>query len=553
MKLRKWHVRRLHLLKKPLEHIGDKNMRNYKLIGMVAALLLTMLSVSTVTAEPEEMTIVSIHADRAGAIINKNVYGQFSEHLGSGIYGGIYVGENSTIPNTRGFRNDVIAALKDLQVPMVRWPGGCFADEYHWRDGIGPKDKRTVRINTNWGGVPENNSFGTHEFFDFAEMIGADAYVNANIGTGSPQEAAQWLEYMTGDQDTTLVKERKANGRERPWKVSVYAMGNETWGCGGNMRPQYYADVYNQYSTFMKTRPGAMPELLASGDHDDQTSFTNALLNNVRTGMDAISLHYYTILGPHWENKDTAIGFNEAGWINTLANTLKMDGFIKNQDAIMTAFESKRFSGVPHKKMGLYVDEWGTWYKPDPGSNPGFLVQQNSLRDAVVAAANFNIFHKYADRVRMTAIAQTINVLQAMILTDGPKMILTPTYHVFYMYRPFQDAASLPIDIKTGDYKYDRWSVPQVSASAARAKDGSIVIALTNLDPHKAASVSADISGAQTGQVKGEILTAEAMDAHNTFENPNAIHPMSFDGAKLAGNRLSVALPAKSVVVLKLR
>jgi alpha-L-arabinofuranosidase len=528
-------------------------MRNRKLICMVGALLLAVLFAPAVVEAQKAATAVTIDAERSGATINKNVYGQFSEHLGSGIYDGIYVGEHSPIPNTRGFRNDVIAALRELKVPMVRWPGGCFADEYHWRDGIGPGDKRPVRINTNWGGVPENNSFGTHEFFDFVEMIGADAYVNANVGTGSPQEAAQWLEYMTGDQDTTLVKERKANGRDKPWKVSIYAMGNETWGCGGNMRPEYYADVYNQYTTFMKARPGAMPELLASGDHDDQTVFTNELMKNLRGKMDALSLHYYTILGPRWENKDTAIGFSEAGWINTLANTLKMDGFIKKQDDILTDFESKRSGGAPPKKMGLYVDEWGTWYKPDPGSNPGFLVQQNTLRDAVVAAVNFNIFHKYADRVRMTAIAQTVNVLQAMILTDGPKMILTPTYHVFHMYRSFQDAVSLPIAIKTSDYKHDRWSVPQVSASAARAKDGSIVIGLANLDPHQTASVSALITGAQVGQVKGEVLTADAMDAHNTFEKPDAIHPVVFNGAKLDGNKLSVTLPAKSVIVLKLQ
>jgi alpha-L-arabinofuranosidase len=528
-------------------------MRNHRLSCMLAALrLIPILAPAAMVAQTLETTI-TIHADRSSAVISKNVYGQFSEHLGSGIYSGIYVGEKSAIPNTRGFRNDVIAALKELKVPMVRWPGGCFADEYHWRDGIGPKDKRAVRVNTNWGGVPENNSFGTHEFFDFIEMIGADAYVNANVGTGSPQEAAQWLEYLTGDQETSLVRERKANGREKPWKVSIYAMGNETWGCGGNMRPEYYADIYNQYATFMKTQSGAMPELLASGDHDDQTSFTSTLLKNVRSRMDAISLHYYTILGPRWENKDTATGFSEAGWINTLANTLKMDSFIQAQDAILTDFEKKRFGSAPRSKIGLYIDEWGTWYKPEPGSNPGFLIQQNTLRDAIVAAANFNIFHKYADRVRMTAIAQTINVLQAMILTDGPKMILTPTYHAFHMYKPFQDAKSLPLDIQTGDYKYDRWSVPQVSASAAKTKDGSIVIGMANLDPHRAASVSAVIAGAQVGQIKGEVLTSDAMDAHNTFENPKAIHPRLFDDANLSGNKLSVTLPAKSVVVLELQ
>ena len=528
-------------------------MKNRRLCTVMTTLMLTTIIVQGVAAAPPTQVTVTIHADRPGATIHKNVYGQFSEHLGSGIYGGIYVGENSPIPNTKGFRNDVIAALKELKVPMVRWPGGCFADEYHWRDGIGPKEKRAVRINSNWGGVPENNSFGTHEFFDFVEMIGADAYVNANVGTGSPQEAAQWLEYMTGDQDTTLVRERKANGRDLPWKVAIYAIGNETWGCGGNMRPEYYADVYNQYAAFMKARPGAMPELLASGDHDDQTVFTAELMKSVRGRMDAISLHYYTILGPQWENKDTATGFNEAGWINTLANTLKIEGFIRKQDAMMTAFEEKRGGGPPRRKMGLYVDEWGTWYKPEPGSNPGFLVQQNTLRDAVVAAANFNIFHKYADRVRMTSIAQTINVLQAMILTDGPKMVRTPTYHVFRMYKPFQDANSLPMDIKTGTYEFSTWSVPQVSASAARAKDGTIVIGLANLDPHNSASVSAVIEGVRAGQVSGEVLTAEAMDAHNTFEIPDAVHPVVFNGATLAGNNLSATLPPKSVVVLKLQ
>jgi len=536
----------------PQEGIGGRNMKNWRSAYLAAALLLAAFSEFALMAAESPETTVTIHADRPGAIINKNVYGQFSEHLGSGIYGGVFVGEDSPIPNTRGFRNDVIAALKELKVPMVRWPGGCFADEYHWRDGIGPRDKRPIRINTNWGGVPENNAFGTHEFFDFVDMIGADAYVNANVGTGSPQEAAQWLEYMTGEQDTTLVRERRANGRDKPWKVSIYAMGNETWGCGGNMRPEYYADLYNQYATFMKTQPGAMPELLASGDHDDQTVFTTALMTHVRSRMDAISLHYYTILGPRWENKDTATGFTEAGWMNTLANTLKMDGFIKKQDAVLSDFEKAR-SGRQSRKMGLYVDEWGTWYQPEPGSNPGFLVQQNTLRDAVVAAANFNIFHKYADRVRMTAIAQTVNVLQAMILTDGPKMIRTPTYHVFHMYTPFQDAVSLPLEIRTEEYRYDQWSVPQVSASAAKAVDGSIVIGLVNLDPRRTASVSAAIEGARIAQITGEILTAEEMDAHNTFENPNALHPEVFTGARMDGSRLEVALPAKSVVVLKLK
>jgi alpha-N-arabinofuranosidase len=522
-------------------------------IGGAAAFVAAFMAAlsAAFAASPPGVTALTIHADRPGATINKNVYGQFSEHLGSGIYGGIYVGENSPIPNTRGFRNDVIAALKELKVPIVRWPGGCFADEYHWRDGIGPRDKRPVRINANWGGVPENNAFGTHEFFDFLDLIGADAYINANVGTGTPQETAQWLEYMTGDQDTTLVQERKANGREKPWKVAIYAMGNETWGCGGNMRADYYADVYNRFATFVKARN--RPELLASGDHDEHTDFTTALMNHMtidHAPMDAISFHYYTILGPRWEDKDTATGFSESGWINTFANTLKMDGFIKAHVAIMEDVETRNPSVFRGRKTGFYVDEWGTWYQPAPGSNPGFLVQQNTIRDAIVAAANFNIFHKYADRVRMTAIAQTINVLQAMILTDGRKMLLTPTYHVYHMYKPFQEATSLPVDIKTGTYSYGKWVVPQVSASAAKTRDGAVVVGLANLDPHEGASISAVISGAHAKRVKGEILAADAMDAHNTFEHPDAVHPVRFNGATLAGNRLTAKLPPMSVVVL---
>lgn len=498
-----------------------------------------------------EVAQIIVHADKSGAVISRNVYGQFSEHLGTGIYSGIFVGEKSAIPNTRGFRNDVISALKELHVPLVRWPGGCFADYYHWRDGIGPKDRRKVIIN-GWGNVTDNNAFGTHEFFDFLSLIGAEAYVNANVGTGSPQEAAEWLEYMTGDQDTTLVKERKANGRDEPWKVSIYAVGNETWGCGGKMSAQYYSDLYNQYVTFQRTRPEAQPEALASGDNAADTSFTETLMHNARARMDAISMHYYTFADRNVDT-DAATGFHEAGWISILSATLKMDDIIQKKDAIMSAAEAElaaKAPDAPRKKVGLYIDEWGTWFKAEPGTNPGFLVQQNTLRDAVVAAANFNIFHKHADRVRMTSIAQTVNVLQAMILTDGPNMLLTPTYHVFHMYRPFQDAVALSMDLQTPHYTYGKWSVPQVSASAARTKEGAIVIGLANLDPHKAIDISTSLIGTHGGRVRGEILTADAMDAHNTFAAPNAVHPVAFDGAKLAGNLLNVKLPAKSVVVL---
>jgi alpha-N-arabinofuranosidase len=489
---------------------------------------------------------LAVHADRPGATIDRHIYGQFAEHLGNGIYQGVWVGENSKIPNLHGFRKDVIGALRDLKVPVVRWPGGCFADEYHWRDGIGVRSKRPVRLNTNWGGVPETNEFGTHEFLDFVDMIGADAYINGNLGTGSAREMAEWLQYLTSDKPTALTAERARNGHPKPWKIAYFAVGNEAWGCGGNMTPGYYADQYRQAATFLKTPRGARPQLIASGGHDNDTSWTEALILQVPRDMDAISFHYYTIPGERWQNKGAATGFDEQQWISTLSHTLAMDDWIAQN-----SHELERHD--PQNKVSLAVDEWGTWYDPEPGREPSFLFQQNTLRDAVVAALNFNIFHRHADRVRLAAIAQMVNVLQAMILTQGDKMVLTPTYHVFSMFKPFQDATSLAVDVLSPSYRVDKFSVPTVSASAAKLASGAIALALVNLDPHHAAGVSAQISGAPLSRVTGQVLTAASMDARNTFEAPSNVKPADYRGATLSGGTLSLDLPAKSVLVLLLQ
>jgi alpha-N-arabinofuranosidase len=488
-----------------------------------------------------------IHADRPGATIDRHIYGQFAEHLGRGIYEGVWVGEHSPIPNTRGFRNDVVAALRDLHVPVVRWPGGCFADEYHWRDGIGPRARRRVTLNTNWGGVPETNEFGTHEFLDFAELIGADAYINGNLGTGSSAEMAEWLQYMTSDRPTALTAERARNGHPGPWKIAYFAVGNEAWGCGGNMTPSYYVDLYRRTATFLKAPEGARPIIIASGGDDDDTSWTEALSSQVPgREIGAISFHYYTIPGDSWKNKGPATGFGEDQWISTLAHTLKMEDFITRNSTVLDKFD-------PGKKIGFAVDEWGTWYDPGAGLEPGFLYQQNTLRDALVAAINFNIFHQHADRVHLAAIAQMVNVLQAMILTKGRQMLLTPTYYTFRMFRPFQDATLLPTDLQTPQYSLGNVSVPSVSMSAARTPAGAVVVALVNLDPNQVIAVTTTIAGMSAQRVSGEILTAPTMDAHNTFEDPYAVHATPFTGASVGSGVLALALPAKSVVVLTLQ
>ncbi|MGH8141633.1 MAG: alpha-N-arabinofuranosidase [Steroidobacteraceae bacterium] len=492
---------------------------------------------------------VTIHAGRPGAAINPDVFGQFSEHLGRGIYGGIWVGKDSKIPNTDGFRNDVIAALKALRVPVVRWPGGCFADGYHWRNGIGPEDQRPVTVNSNWGGVAEPNSFGTDEFMKFVKMIGAKAYINGNLGTGTPAEMSNWLDYLSSDQDTTLERLRAANGHKAPYKVAFWAIGNESWGCGGDMRPQYYVDLFRRYSTFLQAPPGVRPLIVASGGHDaDGPRWTKALITDGGMDVGAISYHYYTIPSPtrDWQHKGPATNFPESQWISTLVNALEMNTYIEANIKIMDQYD-------PDKRVGFFVDEWGTWYDPQPGPNPRLLFQQNTIRDAVVAAATLDIFAQHAARVRMANIAQTVNVLQAMILTDGRKMLLTPTYHVFKMYIPFQGATHLPTDVDTPDYRYGKMSVPAISVTAARDARGALVYALTNLDPDRGIDVSTTIDGAHLSSVSGAILTGPKMDSHNTFADPDAVHPVVFDGASLSGGELKVMLPPKSVVVLTLK
>jgi alpha-L-arabinofuranosidase len=518
--------------------------RHQSLLGILLLGAAAIISGPAVAAEAVKVS-VTIRADQPGPTINPNVYGQFAEHLGAGIYEGVWVGEKSNIPNTNGYRNDVIQALKNLKVPVVRWPGGCFADEYHWRDGIGERSKRPVKVNTHWGGVPESNEFGTHEFMAFAEMIGTKVYISGNVGSGSPQEMADWMEYMTSNTVSTLANERRKNGRDQPWDVHYFGIGNETWGCGGNMRPEFYADLFRQYATYVKAPRGKRPKIIASGGHGESTRWVEVLTTMVEGDIDGISHHYYTLPLGKWENKGNSVGFPEQEWIGTFKQTMRVDDFIVNNVKVLDKND-------PKGKIGFYVDEWGTWYSPEPGREPGFLWQHNTLRDALVAALNFNIFHKHARRVHMTNIAQMVNVLQAMILTEGPKMTLTPTYHAFHMYIPFQGATFLPTEIDTPNYSLGEHTVPAVSVTAARDTDGRLQLALVNLDPNREAVVSTKLTGASATAAQGRVLTARTMDARNTVDAPEAVTPVKIS-AKREGSTLVLRLPPKSVAVVRLQ
>jgi len=503
---------------------------------------------SSVAADAASPVQISIDASKPGATVNRNLFGQFAEHLGRGIYEGVWVGTDSNIPNTRGIRNDVVAALKALKVPNVRWPGGCFADEYHWKNGIGPRDRRPPTLNPNWGGVIEPNTFGTHEFMDFVQQIGADAYLSVNVGSGTPAEAADWLEYMTTAQPTALAKQRASNGHPEPYAVPMLGIGNESWGCGGSMTPDFYVSQLKMYARYARNyNPAVKMQRIAVGPDTADTSYTRAVMEAWKNktwawDIEGISLHYYTVV--KWPPAFKATGFGETEYATLLQSTRRMEELLRTHGAIMDEFD-------PAKKIALIVDEWGAWLAPTPGSPEGFLEQQNSQRDAIIAALNINTFARHAERVRGANIAQMVNVLQAMIFTDQEKMLLTPTYHVFRMYVPFQDAKSLPIQVSAGEYKHGDITLPRVDAIAARDANGKTWLALANLDPANEASAHVNLAGGTAKRARGETLVAPRIDSVNTFDAPKTVVPKVFS-AQASGGKLTLRLAPASVTVVSL-
>lgn len=488
-----------------------------------------------------------INADQPKNKISEHIYGQFSEHLGTGVYGGLWVGDDSDIPNTDGLRNDVLKALKDLQIPNLRWPGGCFADEYHWRDGIGTQEERPTRINTHWGMVEESNAVGIHEFMRLTELIDTEPYISANVGSGTPREMANWIEYMTYDGNSTLANLRRKNGQDEAWEVKFWGIGNESWGCGGNMKADYYSDLYRRYATFAKNYSGNELYKIASGFSNDNYDWTETVVKNAGALMNAISLHYYTIPTGDWSNKGPSKDFGEDMYFAGLKQGLKLDEYVSRHSTIMDKYD-------PEKRIALAVDEWGIWTDPLPGSNPGFLQQQNSIRDALVASTSLDILNKHSDRVRLANIAQTVNVLQAMVLTEGEKMLKTPTYHVFDFYTVHHNAMLLPLDLKSEVYEHEGERVPAISATASKNTEDVVSLTVTNLHATQLQEVSVDIRGLEAETVNdARILSAEEVDAVNTFDNPDNVSPKSFKNYELDGSDLTLRLPSKSVIVLQIK
>lgn len=488
--------------------------------------------------------------------INPEIYGHFSEHLGRCIYEGLYVGENSDIPNVNGMRKDVVDALKEIKIPVLRWPGGCFADEYHWKDGIGPKETRKKMINTHWGGVLEDNSFGTDEYFELCGQLGCKTYVNGNVGSGTVQEMSEWVEYMTFDGVSPMADLRKANGHEKPWKIDYFGVGNENWGCGGNMTPEYYANLYRRYQTYVRQyRNDAPIKKVCCGPNASDYFWTKGVLktcysqphpDSVHGYMDGLSLHYY-VVPETWDKKGSATDFDEKSWYKTLSKALYMEELIARHGAIMDQYD-------PEKKIGMMVDEWGCWYDVEPGTNPGFLYQQNSMRDALTAGVTLNIFNKHCDRVKMACIAQTVNVLQAVILTEGPKMILTPTYHVFHMYRHHQGAELVESFIEgNGTIGIEEeYQVSEITESVSVGSDGVVNVTVNNLSASEAAPIEISLTELEPSSVEAAILTG-GICAHNTFEEPENVKEKAFTEFKTEGRKISFMAPACSIISLRIK
>lgn len=510
-----------------------------------ALLLCSTVLATAVGLNAQKSATVSVRTDEGTRVIPKEIYGQFAEHLGTLVYGGLWVGEDSPLPNINGYRSDVFNALKVLKVPVLRWPGGCFADTYHWMDGIGPREDRPLMVNTHWGGTVEDNSFGTHEFLNFCELLGCEPYVSVNVGSGSVEEMAKWIEYMTAEGDSPMARLRRENGREDAWNVKYIGVGNENWGCGGNMTAEFYSDVYRRYATYARSFGSSRLYKVACGPSADDYNWTKVLMQRVGRQMDGLSLHYYSVA--QWNNKGSSTDFDIDGFYSSLATSLKMEEIIQRNMEIMDEYD-------PQKRIGLLVDEWGTWWNEEPGTVGGHLYQQNTMRDAFVAALNLDIFHKYTERIKMANIAQIVNVLQTMILTnDKGGMILTPTYHVFRMYNVHQDATYLPVDVSCDFTNGGSRQVPMLSATASRNADGVIHLSISNVDAANAQTVTVNLPGVRARTAVGEILTSGALNDHNTFENPNKVRPVPFKGAKIERGVLTVTLPAASIVTLELR
>lgn len=485
---------------------------------------------------PAASQSVTIHINTEIGTIRPEFHGHFAEHLGSCTYGGLWVGTDSRIPNINGYRKQAVEYLREVGIPVLRWPGGCFADDYHWRDGIGPVAKRPRRVNIHWGNYTEDNSFGTAEFIGLCRLIGAEPYLAGNVGSGTPQELRNWVEYCNFPAGSTLADERAVNGSPEPYRVRYWGVGNENWGCGGNMRSEEYAGLYRQFATYLRNYADTKLFLIACGPNRNDLDWTRRFFDTMRGRYGQVhgyAMHFYS------NGKTPATQFTVEALQDQLSSFAKLEAGIVEQRTLLDKYD-------PQRKIGLMIDEWGVWDRitREDEQRYGKLWQQITMRSAVAAALGLNVFHRQAEKLVMCNIAQIVNVLHSLLLTDGDRCIRTTTYHVFNMMKSHRGQKALRVEV--GD------SSPLGLSVSASRQGNELVATFVNPRHDQAMKVDCALLGSTAGSAEARVLHDADFNACNTFDAPDRIKPQGH-AVSVNGSRLQMELPALSVATVRVR
>jgi alpha-L-arabinofuranosidase len=484
---------------------------------------------------------VTLLLDEPIATIRPALYSQFAEHIGGVIYDGIWVGPESKVPNTDGMRRALVEHVRQLGPVVVRWPGGCFADKYHWRDGIGPRTKRPRRFGR-WREETETNQFGSHEFIGFCKLCGVEPYFAANVGTGSPEEFQQWVEYCNAPAgSTSLADERATNGQREPFGVRFWGVGNESWGCGGKFIPEDYCREYRRFTDWLP-QYGVPLYLIAAGPNGNNTEWARRFFarwaDGARAPIQGWAPHYYCGTTGH------ALQFTTDQWYEQLHKANHMETLIKDQWRALAEFD-------PKHSVKLVIDEWGSWHPDGTEINKRHLYEQmGTLRDALVAALSLDTFNRHAEKVDMANIAQLINNLHSLFLADGDRFVATPSFHVYAMYRPHQGGKGVRIAVEDPDVMFKAGGREQkifrVAGSASLASPNEATLTLVHTHATLPADVLIRLRGSAANEVRQTVLSHTELNAHNTFEHPDNLVPKTTDLAA-RGPELKCVLPPASV------
>jgi alpha-N-arabinofuranosidase len=518
---------------------------------------------------------VEVLIDEPIATIAPEIYGHFTEHLGTVIYDGIYVGEDSKIPNQHGLRSELIEKMRAIKAPVVRWPGGCFADSYDWRDGIGPRAQRPRRTNfwtdaypdalktQNIPQVYDPNTFGTADFVRFCKLCGAEPYIAANVRSLTPLDFDHWVEYCNSPRGTTTLAEtRAADGSADAFNVRYWGVGNESWGCGGNFDPEDYAIEFKRFTTWVPSY-GVKLRLVASGPNSDEQAWTRGFFNKLYHGQPSpnphdvwgLSVHHYAWnlsrgKTEDWDaGKGDALNFAPVDWYELCREADRMEKIVLDHWTALGEFD------LGHH-VRLVVDEYGPWYRPGTEYSPEQLLgQQITVRDAVVTALTLDTFNRNADKVGMAACAQLVNNLNALFLSHGDKFTTTPNFNVFEMYAAHQGGTAVRTEFSSPEVRYDRDGKPATFwglKGSASMKEKSLVLTVVNPDVSQPREAEIVLRGATPASAKAWVLTDTDIHAHNTFDQPDRVKTRTAE-VTVRPDSLGFTFPAASVAKIEVQ